>query len=285
MSRSSPTLRPPHALLIGAMLLAACSDTGPGANDATLSQSSATPAVTLPTAEALQRLAKRRVYFAHQSVGENVLDGLATILKDNQGLGVRVVKTREPASVAGPALMHFDAGRNEFPDTKNADFIKVLDARATRDSGIAMLKYCYADVKLDTDIDVLFQNYRRTITEVKQKHPDLTIVHVTMPLTVDATGPKAAINRLLRRPTTRDVNMKRSRFNAMLRSEYGREPLFDLAMLEATRDDGSREQATLRGDVVYSLVPALASDGRHLNAEGQRRMAERLVQVLAQSSR
>ncbi|MGH7679791.1 MAG: hypothetical protein ACRENU_15080 [Gemmatimonadaceae bacterium] len=281
MSRSEPRLRVACAAF-GVAALIACS----GGNDAPLSQSSAgEPDAGLPTAEALQRIAKRRVYFGHQSVGENVLDGLAAILQDHQNAGLRIVKTREPAAVAGPAIMHFDAGRNEYPATKNADFIKVLDARTTRDSGVALLKYCYADVTLDTDIDVLFQDYKRTMGEVKQRHPDLTIVHVTMPLTVDATGPKAAINHLLGRPTIRDLNLKRSRFNSLLRREYGQEPIFDLAMLEATRDDGSQEQAKLRGEVVYSLAPAYSSDGRHLNAGGQRRMADRLVQVLARAAR
>jgi hypothetical protein len=281
------TLRFAGVALAAAVLASACRDAQTGAPDAgTLALSGAgTPEAPLPTAEALQRVAKRRVYFGHQSVGENVLDGLAAILQDHKEAGLRVVKTREPSSVSGPALLHFDAGRNEDPASKNADFLRMLDARATRDSGVAMLKYCYADVDLNTDIDALYADYRRTIEQVKQKHPDLTIVHVTMPLTTDATGPKATIKRLLGRPTPRDVNLKRTRYNAMLRAEFGREPLFDLALLESTRQDGRREQASLRGEMVEALVPAFSSDGRHLNSEGQRLFADRLVQVLARTGR
>jgi hypothetical protein len=274
-----------NALTILCLLtVAACKDDTNDDRAATLAGSPAASVPALSTEQALRIVAERRVYFAHQSVGGNLVEGLDSILS-GRGTTLRVVKTSEPSSISGPAFVHFDAGRNEDPASKNADFLRVLDSRETRDSAIALLKYCYVDVNLGTDIESLFEGYRRTIAQVKERHPDVTVVHVTMPLTTDATGAKSTIKHLLGRPTARDVNAKRSHFNAMLRKEFGNEPIFDLAGLESTRPDGSREVATINGEAVYALVPDYSYDGRHLNSEAQRRFADRLVKTLASSRR
>jgi hypothetical protein len=264
------------AALLLSLSVTACDDR---TEDMTATPGSASRTTTdrLPTRDALRSLAGKRVYFAHQSVGRNILSGLEQVSGADS---LKVVKTREPATVQGPALVHFDAGRNEHPETKNVDFLAVLDARAGRDSGIAMMKYCFLDMALDTDVQQLFANYRRTVEQVRTKHPDVTVVHVTMPLTTDATGPKAAIKRLLGRPTARDANLKRNEYNALLRAQFANEPVFDIAALESTRPDGTRQQATLRGQTVYSLVPEYTDDGGHLKPEPSARFAEELVRFL-----
>lgn len=274
-----PVFRHPatrSAVLLTAVFMGAC-DSAP-AEVSAAQTGRATP--SLSTDEALRQLSGRRVYFAHQSVGGNIMAGLDSLLAGRAGT-LKVVKSRDPGAVVGPAIVHFDAGRNGDPASKNADFLRELDARRTRDSGIAMLKYCYVDVDLGTDVQKLFDEYRRTVTDVKARYPDVTVVHVTMPLTSDATGPKNAVKRILGRPTLRDINLLRNRYNELLRKEFGREPIFDLARLESTRPDGTREHATLKGETVYSLVPSYSYDGKHLNTEAQRRIAGELISVLA----
>ena len=237
----------------------------------------------MTTDEALRRLSSQRVYFGHQSVGGNLLAGLDTILA-RQSSPLNVVKTRDPASVAGPAFMHFPVGQNEDPASKNADFLRTLDARTSRDSAIALFKYCYIDVNLETDIDALFDGYRQTVEQVKSKHPDVTLVHVTLPLTTGQSGVKGLVKRIIGRPSTWDINQKRNHFNDRLRTAFAGDPIFDLAALESTRPDGSREQATLRGETVYAMAPDYTFDGGHLNPEAQRRFAEQLLKVLASAA-
>ena len=272
-------------VLLTTLTVTACDNGTKDMNAATVNASSSgTSDASMTTEEALRRLSAQRVYFGHQSVGGNILAGLDSLLPSQQSK-LNVVKTRDLASVTGPAFVHFPVGRNEDPASKNADFLSVLDGRKSRDSAIALFKYCYVDVNLETDIDALFDGYRRTVAEVKSKHPDVTLVHVTLPLTTGQSGLKGFVKRVIGRPSTWDINQRRNRFNNQLRSEFAGEPIFDLATLESTRPDGSREQATLRGETVYAMAPDYTPDGGHLNAEAQRRFAEQLVKVLASAVR
>lgn len=275
---------PASAILLTLCIATACDNGTKDMNAAPVGAPASPASASLTTDEALRHLSSQRVYFGHQSVGGNLLAGLDSILPSHQST-LKVVKTSDPASVTGPAFMHFPVGRNEDPASKNADFLRVLDARTSRDSAIALFKYCYIDVNLETDVDALFNGYRQTVAEVKSKHPDVTLVHVTLPLTTGQSGLKGVVKRLIGRPSTWDINQKRSRFNDKLRAEFGREPIFDLAALESTRPDGSREQATLRGETVYAMAPAYTPDGGHLNPQAQQRFADQLLKVLAAAAR
>lgn len=248
--------------------------TGPLADSA----GSRTP---MTTAAAMQALATRRVYFAHQSVGGNILAGVER-LRAAHPAALRIVETRDPATVQGPAFVHVLAGRNTDPASKNADFLALLDARPARDGGIALLKYCYLDMRGDSDPAAVFAEYRRTVDAARVRHPDLTIVHVTMPLTtVEGTG-KALVKRMMGKTTTREIALKRQQYNALLLREYaGREPVFDLAALESTGPGGARAAFRHGGETIFTLAPAYTDDGGHLNATGQQVIAERFVSLLA----
>lgn len=240
------------------------------------------PRPTMTTAEAMQRLAGRRIYFAHQSVGGNIVTGIERLLASSPVQGFRLVESRDPASVEGPAFVHFLAGHNTDPASKNADFLAALDARPARDSGVAFLKYCYVDMRGDSDPAAIFAGYKATVAAARAKHPDLTIVHVTMPLATVEGSATALVKRVLGRTTTRDVARKRQQYNALLLREYaGREPVFDLAALESTRPGGERASFRHGGDTIFTLAPDYTDDGGHLNALGQQRMADRLLSFLA----
>jgi hypothetical protein len=254
-------------------------------NDSTVQQASS-PAREVVTAEPLWgALSSRRVYFAHQSVGGNLVAGIEDLIAAGKAPGLAIVQTREPRVVTGGAFVHFVAGRNQDPASKNADFIKILDARPDRDGGIALLKYCYVDMTEQTDVAALFQAYRDMVATIRQRHPDLTVAHVTMPLTADEGGARALAKRLLGRPAVRGLNAKRNQFNALLRQAYQGEVLFDLAQLESTRSDGSRESTMVGSDTVYALAPSYTYDGGHLNEYARRTFAAKLLAQLAAAPR
>ena len=233
-------------------------------------------------AEAMAALSTQRIYFAHQSVGGNIVEGIERLRAAHPTPGFRLVETRDPATVEGPAFVHFLAGRNTEPASKNADFLAMLDARPAHDGGIAFLKYCYLDMRADTDPAALFAAYKATVAAARARHPDLTLVHVTMPLTTVESPAKALVKRLMGRTTTRDLALKRQQYNSMLLHEYaGREPVFDVAALESTRPDGARVAFRTGGDTVPTLAPDYTDDGGHLNAAGQQVAAERLLALLA----
>lgn len=231
---------------------------------------------------AVRALARRRIYFGHQSVGGNIVAGLEQLLRDRPDIGLKIVQTHEASVLAGPAFVHFYAGRNTDPASKNADFQHVLDGRPRPDSAIAMLKYCFVDMTDSTDPAALFAAYQKTIAEVRAKHPDVTIVHVTMPLMTVESAPKAWAKRLLGRTPERDLEVKRNAYNALVRRAYaGKEPLFDLAAFESTHADGRRSFFVTGGDTVYTLAREYTWDGGHLNDRAERLAAERLLATLA----
>jgi hypothetical protein len=240
------------------------------------------PRSPMTTAEAMQVLATRRIYFAHQSVGGNIVAGIERLRATHAAPGLRLVETREAASVDGAAFVHFLAGRNADPASKNADFLAALDARPARDGGIALLKYCYLDIQASSDPAQVFADYKATVAAAHARHPDLTIVHVTMPLTTDEGAAKALVKRVMGRASGRDIARKRQQYNDLLRREYaGREPVFDLAALESTRPGGERVAFRQGGETIATLAPDYTDDGGHLNAVGQQVAAERLLTFLA----
>ena len=67
--------------------------------------------------------------------------------------------------------MHFLAGRNADPASKNADFLAMLDARSAPDSGVALLEYCYLDMRADGDPATVFSEYKATVAAARARHP------------------------------------------------------------------------------------------------------------------
>lgn len=263
-------------------VLAGCGENAPTTE---LQIMSAGSVITADSTDALlSALAGQRIYFAHQSVGSNVVAGLERLGREQPDAEFRTVLTRDPELLTqAPAFVHFLAGRNGDPESKNADFIRMLDQRPTRDRGIAMLKYCYIDAASPMSAEEIFASYQRTIATVRERNPDIRIVHVTMPLTTVETGARATVKRALGRiEDNRAVAVKRHRFNELMRQAYSsREPLFDIAALEAVRPDGSRSFFVADGDTIPAMARELTWDGGHLNEVGQRRAAEALVQLLA----
>ncbi|HEX2781683.1 MAG TPA: SGNH/GDSL hydrolase family protein [Gemmatimonadaceae bacterium] len=230
------------------------------------------------------RLARRRIFFGHQSVGDNLMEGVARVVAADQRIRLRVEKRDQADFTDGPALVHTLIGRNYEPESKSAAFLDALAGAEVPD--VALYKFCYVDIGPKTDPDTLFAEYARTVDRAQSLHPELTIVHVTVPLMTarPATGLKGFARRLLGRGPSPEIenNVKRNRYNALLRARYaGSAPVFDLARIESTRPDGSRSYFLRGADTIYTLAPELTTDGGHLNELGQRRAAERFLALLA----
>ncbi len=227
-------------------------------------------------------LAAKRIYFGHQSVGANIMEGVADLLAAEPRLGLRVV-TDAAALETGGAFLHGPVGRNEDPASKTDDFAARMGGPLQGKVDIAFHKYCYVDVKATSDVPTLFERYREGMATLAAAHPGVVFVHVTAPLVTVPAGGGNPVKRLLGRPSGRAADdLARERFNELMRTTYaGREPVFDLAAVESTRPDGGREVLDVGGSRAYALVPAYASDGSHLNEAGRRRVAEELLVFLA----
>lgn len=228
-------------------------------------------------------LATTRIFWGHQSVGENILEGIQDILRDTPGASLRLLKTRDPASLSEPAFTHTDIGRNEDPKSKCDDFAVLMDEGFGYKTDIAFFKFCFVDVVADTNVEEIFSYYRSTLERLKKQYPKTVFVHVTVPLTTVPRGPKVWIKQLLGTLEGWHAdNAARNRYNELLLGHYtGKEPVFDLAAIESTFPDGRRCTFRYKGSLYSTLVPAYTHDGGHLNPVGRKLVAERLLKFLS----
>ena len=204
------------------------------------------------------RVSSARVYFGHQSVGGNIMDGLA----DLQGqLGQPVIRVGELGSldVSGDhgVLLHTKVGKNEQPVSKCQDFQRILDQQLAGLVDVALFKFCYIDFNDTSDVDAIFQTYSRTMDDLKQRHPDITFIHVTAPLRSVDRGPGVWAREMLGRPNrVKLANVSRNEFNRRLKERYPADPIY----------------RPRRGHVhLPGRPPGIVQDGReHLRQPGAR---------------
>lgn len=238
------------------------------------------PSFAAVTPEQWRALAGRRMYFGHQSVGGNIIDGVKAVLADHPEIPLRVIEASTLDSASGPGLYHARIGHNGDPSSKVAAFDSIVGGG---DPSVAMLKFCFVDVNGHTDPDSLFAAYQREMSALHARLPNLVIVHVTMPLTQTTEGRRDLLMAKLRgQANSYELNVIRNRYNALLRQAYaGREPVFDLARFESTRPDGSRAFFLRGADTVYKAASETTDNGGHLTGAGRRGAAEAFLAVLA----
>lgn len=230
----------------------------------------------------IARLANEHIFFGHQSVGSNIIEGIGDVMRTDPRLKLKIVTSSDPQTVPGPALVEFKIGQNGSPRLKDEMFAAILDKGMGTQGGIVMYKYCYLDIDSSTDVPIMFATYRDRIKTLKAKYPALKVVHITMPLTTVEPAPKAWIKGMLGRVTARDLTVKRNHFNTLLKQTYaGVDPVFDLAEVESTYGDSSRSYFMRGNQKIYTLAPELTIDGGHLNELGRRMAAERFLLFLA----
>ena len=244
-----------------------------------------------PTApERWRVLAGRTIYFAHQSVGDDIVAGIED-LDARFALGIRIVETNRPDAVASPAFVHFHSGKNGDPASKNRDLLRTLQLRRAPSSpgdaerAIVVLKYCYTDIEFNTDVQRVYEAYRATLATVRQRHPAVAIVQSTVALTTVEPPFKAAIKRLLGRSTRHEGAVARQRYNALVRAGIGKnDHLFDIAAVESRSGDGRVASFERDGLRVEVLSAANARDSGHLNQSGRIAAAAEFLNTLSRAA-
>ncbi|WP_456445180.1 hypothetical protein [Thiolapillus sp.] len=233
----------------------------------------------------LDALSGKTFYFAHQSVGYNIVDGLSRVLARLGRPGLFSIRELQPGQpVPQTGVLHATVGKNGDPKSKLMEFQHYLDEELgdTRPD-MAMLKFCYVDIDKGTDVSALAREYEQSLAEVGRKHPETLVIYSTVPLRVFNDSWKAGIKRLLGMDVWGDeANIKRNAYNALIRKKYahtGR--LADVAAWESTYPDGKPHSFSLSGKEYAELIPEYTDDGKHLNAYGQQVVAGRLLELLA----
>lgn len=249
-----------------------------GAREATLSES-----VNPPSAAVLTLAARTSVFFGHQSVGGNVIDGIGTVYSLRNVPAPTVVETTTPPSIGSRATFaHALIGVNGDPEAKMRDFSSALAGPLGDSVQVALLKLCYVDITAAVDVDALFAQYRSTMASLERDHPDIRFLYATVPLTTDG-GVRSTLKALLGRDDqVRADNVARERFNRLVRDEYaGTARLWDVAAVESTAPDGSRVTGMYAGEPYFGLLPGYAADPGHLNESGSAAAASALLPLIA----
>ena len=228
-------------------------------------------------------LAKKKFYFAHQSVGKNIVGGLKEVIQTHPEIKLHIVEGHDDEVFNQPVFAHSKSGKNRKPLTKIKAFTDVIDDDSGSKIDVAFMKLCYVDVTADeTDIDELFAEYVQSVAALQARHLDLTIIHFTVPLcTVKKTWKTNIKMLMVKEPWELVDNVKRNEYNALLRGKYGDSGnLFDIAMLQSTKPDGTPQKFTYKDKKYSAMVPEYSDDGGHLNSVGSKMIAENFLLFL-----
>lgn len=233
----------------------------------------------------LTKVSRTKVFFGHQSVGMNVLDGVVGVYRAHSMTAPAIEQGGTRPDQDGGFIDHAFIGENEKPSLKIQDFDAKMRSGIGRQVDVAMMKFCYVDITADTDVDALFATYRETMTALQRDFPEVTFIYMTAPLTTE----QRLLSNLKSRITGSNGygaadNAARERLNALIRREYAGRPLFDLAAIESTAPDGSRAVSTYERQRYYWLYNVYASDSGHLNDTGARVAATAWLKAIAQAS-
>src|SRR5689334_14748189 len=99
-----------------------------------------TPSTTL--SDRLTSVARKRIFFGHQSVGANILDGIRDLAVGYPAAKLQIAKFDSTISFRDAAFLEGPVGMNGNPESKNESFARALDTLAGAPPVIAFYKYC-----------------------------------------------------------------------------------------------------------------------------------------------
>jgi hypothetical protein len=234
--------------------------------------------------ESIIKIAKKKIYFGHQSVGYNIIDGIIALKARYNLKDLLIQETNNPSIIKKPMFAHSPNGENMKPETKINNFKETITNGMGKTVDMAFFKFCYVDITASTEINALFVTYKKTMDDLIKSHPNVKFIHITVPVTAENNGIiqslKSLIKKIIGRSTGSEDNIKRMEFNRKLISAYGNN-VFDLARFESTKQDRKTITSDSGGTPHYSLLPEYTFDGGHLNPEGAQFVAYNFIRFLA----
>ena len=202
------------------------------------------------------KIGRLKWYFAHASVGANLMDGIADLHRlDPAACQLRGVPSQAAPPTATEAGVIYEHNRgnpgwkakfNQFHDCVTGGW------RAPR-VNVVVNKLCYIDQAASVNY------YINSMTNLEAACPETMVVYTTMPLMTGEDGD----------------NYLRHGFNNRLR-EWCRangKALLDLADIEAHDPKGAPCTFNYRGQTCQKLCADYTTDGGHLNEAGRQLVA------------
>src|SRR5688572_14278197 len=114
----------------------------------------------------LEKLLGARIYFGHQSVGANILDGIGALSQQSNSRlrSLRVVTMDDRLQLNDPAIYHSRIGTNRDIPSKLAAFENTLVEHGVGERvDVALMKLCYVDITATTDVNKVLDGYSAAI--------------------------------------------------------------------------------------------------------------------------
>jgi len=248
--------------------------------------------ITLPSIDDVPRehwakLAEKRIFFGHQSVGYNIVDGITDIINERDYIKLNIVEAREPSAMDEPVFAHSQVGMNTKPFSKIERFVEIMDSGVGSKVDIAFFKFCYVDIMRYSNPQEIFDGYSAAMTELKDRYPNTKFLHVTVPIRSVPKGAKRYLKQTVKliigKPGFFEDNMMRLRYNDLLNNAYSKTGFFfDLALIESVNASGFGCYALKGTEKISVMAPEYTEDGGHLNSLGRKKAAEQLLVILAE---
>lgn len=252
------------SIVLCSFIMFSCDQSLPKGNEA---------GINVKNQEVLTMDITKTYFFGHQSVGDDLMDGIQ--LNDSQVVvkGVQLSDT----ILQGGIFYHAKIGENRNPRLKVDEFCEFVTQNA-HSLSVAGMKFCYVDITSSTNVDSLFAYYQQKMRELKQASPHVRLFHVTVPLRSVKDDFKSRLKELLlNKDYGKKDNVAREQFNQLMRDYYSENELFDLAMFEAQLPDGTINSfGSSKGDC-RALCREYTDDGGHLNQLGKTEMGARFI--------
>jgi len=204
-----------------------------------------------------EKIAQLKWFFAHASVGSNMMDGVSDLRSSDKALyafeGISAEK-RPPTSTQGGVIYEHNRGNPGWKAKFDGFESCVSNGWHYPTINVAMNKLCYIDQHAS------FKYYLHSMTNLEAAFPETVIVYATMPLMTDADAD----------------NFLRNAFNERLR-EWTRangRVLFDIADIESHDSSGKLCTFQYRNKTCQKLCDSYTKDGGHLNEVGRQLVAK-----------
>jgi hypothetical protein len=245
------------------------------------------PKVSDVPVERWSKLAEEKIFFGHQSVGYNIIDGIEDIIHQGGPVKLNIIEMSSSLDFEKPCLTHVQVGQNTQPLSKIESFLDILKNGSGEKLDIAFLKFCYVDITHDSNHLEIFEKYKAAINDMERQYPRVKFLHFTVPLTSPVKNAKSSVKGftkwLLMKPTAIDDNLKREQYNKLVRDTYGKTGrVFDLTFIESVGPGGLPRYVDRGGLRIPFMAPEYTDDGGHLNEKGRKAVAEQLLIKLSE---
>ena len=231
----------------------------------------------------MEQIAQFRFFFAHASVGANMVSGLAElhhINPDYYRLKPASAGATPPATTDSGTVYHFSRGNPGWKAKVDTFTTYASNGWHHPKVDVVLNKFCYIDQ--DADVDY----YIRSMASLEAAHPDTVFVYMTIPL--KATGRlENYMQKFFNLNTTdRSENYLRNVFNDNLRDwvRANNKILFDVADIEAHDTHGSARTFKYDDRLCQALCESYTEDGGHLDGKsgvGRQQVAKGFYAVAA----